>query len=91
MKNMIIALGMTVAVAGCTATERGAVTGGAIGAAAGAIVADDDDALEGAVIGGAIGAATGALIGRASERRGYCEYRDRRGTYIARCPEGYRW
>jgi hypothetical protein len=90
MKNIIIALGMTFAVAGCTATEQGAVTGGAIGAAAGAIVADDD--LEGAVIGGAIGAATGALIGRASERRNYCEYRDRRGNiYVDRCPDGYSW
>ena len=89
MRNILVALTMTAAVAGCTATERGAVTGGAIGAAAGAIVADDD--LEGAVIGGAIGAAAGALIGRHSERRGYCEYRDRRGTYIARCPSGYAW
>lgn len=90
MKNIIVALTMTVAVAGCTATERGAVTGGAIGAATGALVNDDD--LEGAVIGGAIGAAAGALIGRASERRDYCEYRDRRGNiYVDRCPDGYRW
>lgn len=91
MKNIIAALMMSGAVAGCTATQQGAVAGGAIGATAGAIVADDDDRLEGALIGGAIGAAAGALIGRASERD-YCRYRDRYGReYVARCPDGYRW
>lgn len=87
MKNVIFAIAATLAVAGCTATERGAVTGGAIGAAAGAIVADDD--LEGAIVGGAIGAVAGAVIGRASEP-GFCVYEDNRGRrYRDRCPAGY--
>jgi hypothetical protein len=30
------------------------------------------------------------LIGRSQERRGYCEYRDRRGRiYVDRCPDRY--
>lgn len=42
----------------------GAAIGGAVGAGAGALVADDD--LEGALIGGAIGAAVGAGVGAAT-------------------------
>jgi hypothetical protein len=90
MKNILFAIGMSVAVAGCTATERGAVTGGAIGAGVGAIAANDGDELEGAAIGGLVGAAAGALIGRASEGNNRCVYRDSRGReYIDRCPAGY--
>lgn len=86
MKNIIIALGMTFAVAGCTATERGAATGAGVGAAVGAIATGD---LEGAAVGGLVGAAAGAIIGRASEP-GVCVYEDRRGNrYRDRCPAGY--
>lgn len=89
MKNIIVALTMTVAVAGCTATERGAATGAGVGAAVGAIATGD---IEGAAVGGLVGAAAGAIIGSASERRGYCRYHDGRGgTYIDRCPPGYSW
>jgi hypothetical protein len=88
MKKLFIALALIVPLAACTPTEKGAVIGGASGAAIGAAVANDS--TEGAIIGGAVGGVAGALIGRAAERRGYCEYRDRRGrVYVDRCPSGY--
>lgn len=56
-------------------TQRGAVTGGLIGAAAGGIIGHQSGrALEGAAIGGAVGAGTGAAIGNqqdADQRRRY--------------------
>ena len=76
MKNALFAALGVLALAGCTATERGAAVGGASGAAIGAAV--NDDAVEGAVVGGVVGAAAGALIGRASEP-GMCIYEDRYG------------
>lgn len=83
MKRMLFALGLSVLIAGCTATERGAVVGGAAGAAVGGAVSGD---VTGAVVGGAVGATAGALIGRASEP-GLCIYRDEFGDeYTAPCP-----
>jgi uncharacterized protein YcfJ len=57
-------------------TQRGAVTGGLIGAAAGGIIGHQSGrGLEGAAIGGALGAGAGALHGNATDqeqrRRGY--------------------
>ena len=56
-------------------TQRGAVTGGLIGAAAGGIIGHQSgNALEGAAIGGAAGAGAGALYGNsqdAEQRRRY--------------------
>ncbi len=56
-------------VAGCSGpnseTKNGALIGGGVGAAAGAIIAHDD--LAGAAIGGAAGAALGGLIGHLDE------------------------
>jgi hypothetical protein len=46
---------------------QGAVIGGVAGAAAGAVLADEDDRLLGAVIGGAIGAGGGYIIGKEIE------------------------
>jgi osmotically inducible lipoprotein OsmB len=43
------------ACAGMTPSERGALTGAAVGGAAGAILGDDEAALAGAVVGGAAG------------------------------------
>ncbi|HYD85903.1 MAG TPA: hypothetical protein VEA80_00355 [Vitreimonas sp.] len=43
------------ACAGMTPSERGALSGAAIGGAAGAILGDDEAALAGAVVGGAAG------------------------------------
>lgn len=90
MKKTVLALTLILPLAACTAGEQGAVIGGASGAAIGAAVAGSGNRAEGALIGGAIGAVSGALIGRATERPGYCRYRDRYGrVYIDRCPSGY--
>lgn len=83
MKKLILAVAAVAALAGCSATERGATVGAIGGAAVGAAV--NDDAAEGAVIGGVAGAAAGALIGRASEP-GRCIYRDQYGRrFVAAC------
>lgn len=82
MKNLLLAA-VLISLGGCTATERGAVIGGASGAAIGGAVSGD---VEGALVGGAIGTVAGALIGRAQEP-GQCYYRDRQGRrYVAACP-----
>jgi Glycine zipper 2TM domain len=74
MKKMLILLAVVAGVTGCTNTEKGAVVGGAGGAAIGAAVSGD---AGGAIIGGIAGATAGALIGNATEP-GYCVYRERR-------------
>lgn len=59
-------------------TQRGAATGGLIGAGAGAIIGNQSGRpLEGALIGGAAGAGAGALYGNArdqDQRRYYRGY-----------------
>jgi hypothetical protein len=50
-------------------TQRGAVTGGLLGAAAGGIIGHQSGrGLEGAAIGGATGAGAGALYGNAQDQ-----------------------
>jgi len=50
-------------------TQRGAVTGGLLGAAAGGIIGHQSGrALEGAAIGGAAGAGAGAMYGNAQDQ-----------------------
>jgi hypothetical protein len=85
MKKILIVLVVAAGVAGCTNTEKGAVIGGAGGAAVGALVAPHNRAA-GALIGGIAGTAAGALIGAATEP-GKCKYRDRNTgeIYVARC------
>jgi len=84
MRKVIIAVLATLSIAGCTATEKGAVVGGAGGAAVGAAVSGGDTGST--VAGAAIGAAAGALIGRASEP-GMCIYEDQYGRqFQAECP-----
>ncbi|MGE0283733.1 MAG: YMGG-like glycine zipper-containing protein [Rhizobiaceae bacterium] len=91
MKKLLIGLALIVPLAACTATERGAAIGGGSGALIGAAVASPGHEAEGALVGGAIGAVAGALVGESRERRGYCEYQDRRGRiYVDRCPDRYR-
>lgn len=56
-------------------TQRGAATGGLIGAGAGAIIGHQSGrALEGAAIGGAAGAGAGALYGNARDQEQYGRY-----------------
>jgi hypothetical protein len=49
-------------------TAAGTVTGGAVGAVAGAMIAGKKDREEGALIGAGIGALTGNMMGRAKDR-----------------------
>lgn len=86
MRNILIAMIATVALAGCTTAESDALVGGALGAGAGALITGD---AGGAVVGGVVGAASGVLIGAAS-RKGECVYRNSKGRrYVAACPAGY--
>lgn len=86
MRNILFALGMTAALAGCTTAESDALVGGAVGAGAGALITGD---AGGAIVGGVVGAASGVLLGAAT-RKGECRYRNSRGRiYIAACPAGY--
>lgn len=88
MKRLPLMLALCLVMAGCATDEqtRAAVTGGAVGAAAGAAMAHDaDQALAGALVGGAVGAATAAVLadpnGRAYRRedeRGYWHGRHHR-------------
>lgn len=95
MKKLVIALALIapMAVTACSNTEKGAVIGGASGAALGTLAGGND--TRNAIVGGAAGAIVGALIGNAMDnngnrREGYCEYRGRNGrTYVDRCPAGY--
>jgi len=67
----------------CTPTERGTAIGAGTGAIIGGAVTND---WGGAAVGAVAGGVAGALIGRSTERRGYCVYRDRYGrTFEARC------
>ncbi|MBQ4125830.1 MAG: cell envelope biogenesis protein OmpA [Desulfovibrio sp.] len=61
---------------GCTPTQRGAVAGGAIGAAGGAATSAiaGGDAVTGALVGGAIGTAGGAIVGAQHENDEYDDY-----------------
>jgi uncharacterized protein YcfJ len=74
------------ALAGCTASQQGAVGGAAAGAVAGQLIGGDTEStLIGAAIGGVGGAVAGELIGR--QANGNCVYQKADGTqFIARCP-----
>ncbi|HEV7435997.1 MAG TPA: glycine zipper domain-containing protein [Pseudorhizobium sp.] len=80
----ILAIGfMSVSLAACTATERGAGIGAAGGAVVGGAVSGD---VRGAAVGAAVGGVGGALIGSVQDQPGQCYYRDRNGNrYIDEC------
>ena len=83
MIRVLILFATLITLAACTATERGATAGGLIGGGIAAAAGGNSGQIALGTIGGA---AAGALIGRSTERRGYCIYRDRRGRrYEARC------
>ncbi|MDW6023503.1 membrane lipoprotein lipid attachment site-containing protein [Mesorhizobium sp. BAC0120] len=84
MKKLIFALSTVAVLTGCTGAEKGAVIGGAGGAALGTLAGGND--VRNAIIGGTAGAVAGTLIGSASDHPGYCLYRDRHGrVFEARC------
>jgi uncharacterized protein YcfJ len=85
MRKLFLTLAAVAALAGCTNAEKGAVIGGASGAALGTLAGGND--VRNAIIGGAIGAVAGTLIGASADRQGYCRYRDQYGRiYEDRCP-----
>ncbi len=64
--SSVLALGVVLAMVGCNTTpvQDGAVVGGALGAASGAIIGHQSGKQgEGALIGAGLGALTGALVG----------------------------
>jgi uncharacterized protein YcfJ len=68
MKKMAIVLLASLALAGCTGTQKGATIGGVAGAALGGIIGyQSGHGVEGALIGGGVGAAGGALAGDAMD------------------------
>ncbi len=69
-----------------TATpEQKVMTSAAAGAAAGALI-DNDNRLQGAAIGGVLGTVAGAAMVNSTPRNGQCLYRDSYGReYYAPC------
>ncbi|SFD88775.1 Glycine zipper 2TM domain-containing protein [Sulfitobacter brevis] len=86
MKKFLLIVPMIAGLAACGAPQnQGALTGAALGAAAGVAVSNDDDKIQGAIIGGLAGAAAGNYIGRTSG--GKCVYQNSAGQrYYAACP-----
>lgn len=74
---LVIAAVSSIALSNCTApagpnTQRGAIGGGLLGAAAGGIIGHQGgNALEGAAIGGALGAGAGAVYGNSQDQSQY--------------------
>lgn len=86
LKNIAlsIALVSSLGAVGCTQTET-AVTGAALGGAAGAAAAGRGNRVEGALIGAAAGGVAGTFIGR--NRNNECVYRDANGReFVDACP-----
>ena len=66
MLSAVLALGLALSMLGCNTTpvQDGAVLGGALGAASGAIIGHQSGRQgEGALIGAGLGALTGAIVG----------------------------
>jgi uncharacterized protein YcfJ len=70
MKKMLWVCLVSIALMGCTGTQKGATIGGVAGAALGGIIGyQSGHGAEGALIGGGVGAAGGALTGDAVENK----------------------
>ena len=79
----VLAISSASMLAACTPTEKGTAIGAGTGAIIGGAVTNS---WGGAAVGAVAGGVAGALIGRSTERRGYCIYRDQYGRkYEARC------
>jgi hypothetical protein len=93
---LLLCLAFSVLGTGCVGTgpntQQGAVTGGAIGALAGAIIGNNSgghNALGGAIIGGAVGAIAGGTIGNSvDQQRGtiYGSEREATTTVVVQQP-----
>jgi len=64
----------SVALVGCTPTQKGALGGAAIGAGAGALIAGDGNRGTGALVGGAVGGLGGAALGAHNEKKQQQQY-----------------
>lgn len=87
MRKIVLVVALGAVLAGCqTARQDRALTGGAIGGAAGAVIGGvAGKSVGAAAAGGVIGAAAGAIIADAT-RPGRCYYRDRHGRrHYVRC------
>ena len=70
MKRAAFLILASIALVGCTGTQKGATIGGLAGAALGGIIGyQSGHGAEGALIGGAAGAAGGALTGDAMDKK----------------------
>ena len=68
MKKILFVVLASLALTGCTGTQKGATIGGIAGAALGGIIGyQSGHGAEGALIGGGVGAAGGALTGDAMD------------------------
>src|SRR5262249_34333489 len=84
VRKLAFALVAAASLAACTNAEKGAVVGGAGGAALGTLAGGND--VRNAIVGGTVGAIAGTMIGAANDHPGYCLYRDRNGrVFEARC------
>ncbi len=73
MKREIMILMLTMLVAGCTTTQKGAAIGTAAGAGIGAIIGHQSGNRDkGALIGGAAGALGGYAVGNKMEQKKFC-------------------
>ena len=84
----LLLLFFTVAITGCSTTQKGAGIGAVAGAGLGAIIGHQSgNAGEGAVIGGLGGAAAGALLGERADSK-FCPVDGKRYTAGTQyCPE----
>lgn len=70
MNKLGMILGLTLAVAGCTTTQKTAATGGVAGATLGGIIGHQTgDGVAGAAIGGVVGTVGGMLVGEHVQKK----------------------
>jgi hypothetical protein len=87
--TLIFAVFAAIALAGCSATERGAAIGATTGAIVGGVATGTATGAAAGAVGGGI---AGAVIGHIAGTANTCLYEDYDGTrYRARCPEGATW
>lgn len=90
--SLLLVASVSLWLAGCASmgsTEKGAITGAAIGGAAGAIIGHQTgNTAAGAIIGAAVGGAAGAYIGNYMDKQAAEIQRDIEGARVERIGEG---
>lgn len=83
---IFVVMAGALALAGCSATERGAAIGAGTGAVVGGLASGT---VTGAAIGAGVGGISGALIGRVADSQTRCVYEYPNGDrFIDDCPQG---